>query len=141
MEQKFPLESDFGKYFLYNLYLRATANNGSKEKKLLESSNKFNKCLNLNRYALRGYNCGEKKKVLDNYFNNNSDQFTEFKEKVSNSSCNNQLSSYLTNYFYSQSSYVNSSLYERLSSETLLDSYLVNVKECLGLDENFILSP
>ena len=140
MEQKFPIESDFGKYFLYNLYLRTVANSSSEDKAHLDNSNKFNKCLNLNRYALRGFNCGERKKIVDQYFSNNADKFGEFKERVGDS-CNSLISNYLSNYYYAQSSYVDSTLYERLSSEALLDSYLNDIKGCLNLDENFVVSP
>ena len=140
MEQKFPIESDFGKYFLYNLYLRTVSNNSSEESAQLDNSNKFNKCLNLNRYALRGFNCGGRKKNIDQFFSNNTDKFAEFKEKVGDS-CNSQISNYLSSYYYAQSSFVDATLYERLSSEALLDSYLSDIKSCLNLDENFVVSP
>ncbi len=140
MEQKFPIESDFGKYFLYNLYLRTQAYKSSEESAHLDNSNKFNLCLNLNRNALRGFNCGERKKILDQYFSNNTEKFAEFKEKVGNT-CNAQISNYLSNYYYAQSSFVDSTLYERLSSEALLDSYFNDINNCLNLNENFAVMP
>lgn len=139
MEQKFPIESDFGKYFLYNLYLRSIATNGSVEEAQLQNSNIFIKCINLNRLALRGYNCGERKKTLDQYISQNADNFAEFKEKVGDS-CNSQISNYLSSYYYSQSSIVDSTLYEIISSQALLESNLNEIKKCLNLDQNFVVS-
>lgn len=131
MELKFPLESDFGKYFLYDLYLKTLAEKGNEEKTVLEHSDKFNQCLNLNRQALRGYNCGERKKAIDEYFSTNQEKFTEFKDKLGDQ-CNSQISKYLSNYYYSQSTYADSNLYERISSEALLDNYLIDIKNCLN---------
>jgi len=139
MEQKFPVDSDFGKYFLFNLYLRTLALNNSEEKSVLANSNIFNKCLNLNRSSLRGFNCGDKKKTIDNYFTTNADKFAEFKEKVG-TSCNSQISNFLSSYFHSQSTFVDSTLHNRLSNEVLLESSLSEIKSCLNLDDNFLSS-
>lgn len=140
MEQKFPVESDFGKYFLYNLYLRTISASKSEEKINLENSNKFNQCLNLNRNVLRGLNCAESKKAVENYFTVNADKFSDFKKKIG-TTCNSQISGFLSNYYYLQSRYADSSLYERVSSETLLEEKFREIKNCLGFEESFILSP
>ena len=140
MDKKFPIESDFGKYFLYNLYLKTVAKDSSDNHMHVDNSNKFNMCLNLNRNALRGFNCAERKKTVDKHFSDNSEKFAEFKEKIGDS-CNSQISNYLSNYYYSQSSYIESTLYERLSSQALLDSYLNDIKSCLNLEENLVVSP
>ena len=138
MEIKFPVDSDFGKYFLYNLYLRSLSTKTQDDKIQLDNSNKFNKCLNLNRLALKGFNCGQRKRLLDNYFTSNSENFSEFKEKVGES-CNSQISRYLSSYYNKESTYVEASLYDRVSNETISESNLLEIKNCLNLDDNLVL--
>jgi len=139
MEQKFPLESDFGKYFLYNMYLTLVAGSSKNNKdiEVLHNSNIFNRCLNLNRYALRGFNCGEKKRIVDQYFSTNADDFAAFKGSVGDS-CNNEISKYLSNYYHAESSFVDSTLYERLSTEALLESNFDGIMSCFINLENTV---
>ena len=128
METKFPLESDLGKYFVYELYLRTKPDT----KKQLENAVIFQKCLNLNRVSLRTLNCGERKKNLDNFIAENSEDFSEFKEKVSEE-CNTSISKYLSSKFSQETATDDISLYQRFNNEVMIDANFNEVNECLKL--------
>ena len=130
MESKFPIESDLGKYFTYELYLRSMANSEEKDNQL-HNAEQFQQCLNLNRVSLRSLNCGERKKKLDSFIESNSDNFSEFKEKISQD-CHPQISNYLSSRFVHESSSLENSLYQRLNSEVMLENNLADVLKCLN---------
>ncbi len=132
METKFPIESDFGKYFIYELYLRSLKNNNKETIKQIENAHQFQECLNLNRRSLRSLNCGQRKKILDNFIEENSESFAEFKEKISQD-CAPQISKYLSSRFNHESTNIETSLYQRLNNEVMLEVNLQAVNECLNL--------
>ena len=133
MESKFPIESDFGKYFLYELYLRTVANQSQENFKELTNAFNFSECLNLNRRSLRSLNCGERKRNLDKYFTDNLDSFSEFKEKIGEE-CSSQISNYLSSKFNFESTSLETNLYQKLNNEAMLESNLKNVGKCLNLE-------
>ena len=133
MESKFPIESDFGKYFLYELYLRTVANQSQENSKELKNALAFSECLNLNRRSLRSLNCGERKRNLDKYFTDNLDSFSEFKEKIGEE-CSSQISNYLSSKFNFESTSLETNLYQKLNNEAMLEFNLKNVGKCLNIE-------
>ena len=132
METKFPVESDFGKYFNYVLYLRSLKNQNKETKNELDNAITFQKCINLNRSSLRLLNCGERKKKLDNFIEQNFESFSEFKEKIS-PDCAPQISKYLSLKFHLESSNLDSTLFEKINIMSMVDKNLIDVEECLNL--------
>ncbi len=84
----------------------------------------------MNRNLLRGLNYAERKKAVDNYFIVKADKFVDFKEKIG-TSCNSQISGFLSNYFHLQSGNVDFCLCERLSNESLLEERLREITNFL----------
>jgi hypothetical protein len=133
MESKFPIESDFGKYFLYELYLKTNADFSKENFENLKNATLFSQCLNINRRSLRSYNCGERKRKLDNYFIENKDDFNKFREKISEN-CSSQISNYLSIKFHNESTSLESNLFQKLNNEEMLKSNLKEVGKCLNID-------
>ena len=130
MEAKFPIESDFGKYFIYELYLRAN-NKNQETYNHLENAIQFHKCLNMNRRSLRTLNCGERQKKLDNFIEQNTENITEFKEKIPEE-CHGRISNYLSAKFSFENSSIDTSLYQRLNNELMLEKQLSDAMGCIN---------
>ena len=133
MESKFPIESDFGKYFLYELYLKTIASKSKENYENLNNATLFSQCLNINRRSLRSYNCGERKRKLDTFFSENSENFNEFKHKIKEE-CSSQISNYLSVKFHNESTSLENSLFQKLNNEEILESKLKEVGNCLNID-------
>ena len=133
MESKFPIESDFGKYFLFELYLKTIANKNKENFENLKNATLFSQCLNINRRSLRSYNCGERKRKLDNFFIENKNEFNEFKQKITEN-CFSHISNYLSAKFHNESTSLESSLFQKLNNEEILESNLKEVGKCLNMD-------
>jgi hypothetical protein len=133
MESKFPIESDFGKYFFYELYLKTIADLSKENFENLRNATLFSECLNINRRSLRSYNCGERKRKLDNFFMENKNDFNQFKEKITEN-CSSQISNYLSMKFHNESTSLESTLFQKLNNEETLKSKLKEVGKCLNID-------
>merc|ERR1712032_1698164 len=114
----------------YELYLRTLETDEAKRQ--LDNAELFQQCLNLNRSSLRTLNCGERKKKLDNFIENSSDNFSEFKEKIS-ADCAPQISKYLSSKFNLETTSNESTLYQRLNNEIMVDINMKEVLDCLKL--------
>ena len=132
METKFPIESDFAKYFIYELYLTSLKSNNKEIVNQLENARKFQECINMNRRSLRLLNCGERKKNLESFIEQNSEGFAEFKEKISQE-CAPQVTSYLRSKFNYESTKSDITLHQRLNNEVMVLANLEAVNQCMNI--------